>query len=292
MLTEHRERQSLLSLPYSERQMIVVTEDEVVDALYQAELEVAAQADHSSGAVQLGIEVSNVALRILFGPSATTLAELAVEAIKAWKRAQERGIPIRQVGKSEANELTFPPGHPRDTVVYIGHPAMPDVYYTIAEFHRVTFEHKFSEAIRLLMYLGANQLRVEHIRGWSREFSSRLSVQIAQTSAALSAHIDTAGKSHVQLLYEAELGGTQEPKLPESLVWYSHEPTWQVIAEGRLQFELHQFSLNVVYEDDYGVNAGLRASASKAGFDLGGHFEDHEATMWRISGRFCANDQK
>ena len=290
MLTQIPERPSILSRPYSERQMIVVTEDEVVNALYQAELEVAAQAEHGSGAVQLGVEVSNIALRILFGPSVTILAELTVEAVKAWKRAQERGIPIRQVGKSEANQLTFPPGHPRDTVVYIGHPAMPNVYYTIAEFHRVTFEHKFSEAIRLLMYLGANQLRVEHVRGWSREFSSRLSVPLAQATVAVTGHIETASESQVQLLYEAELPGTQEPKLPDCLVWYPHEPTWQVIAEGRLHFEMQQFSVNVVYEDDYGVNAGLRASAIKAGFDLGGNFEDHEATMWRISGRFYARD--
>lgn len=163
---------------------------------------------------------------------------------------------------------------------------MPDVYYTIAEFHRITFEHKFSEAIRLLMYLGANQLRVEHVRGWSREFSNRLSVPLAQATAAVTGHVESARGSQVQLLYEAELAGTQEPKLPDSLVWYPHESTWRIIAEGRLQFELQQFSLNVVYEDDYGVNAGLRASASKAGFDLGGNFEDHEATTWRISGSF------
>ena len=292
MLTEIPGRPSILSRPYSERQMIVVTEDEVVDALYQAELEVAAQADHGSGAVPLAVEVSNIALRIMFGPSVTTLAELAVEAVKAWRRAQERGIPIRQVGKSEAKTLTFPPGHPRDAVVYIGHPAMPDVYYTIAEFHRVTFEHKFSEAIRLLMHLGANQLRVEHVRGWSRGFSSRLSVPLAPASGAVAGHIETASKSRVELLYEAKLANKQEPQVPDALVWYMHEPTWRVIAEGRLEFELQEFSLNVVYEDDYGVNAGLRVSAIKAGFELGGNFEDHEATTWRISGSFYSKDQE
>lgn len=112
MVTNIPERPSILSRPYSERQMIVVTEDEVVDALYQAELEVATQANHGGGPLQLSLEVSNIALRILFGPSVTTLAELAVEAVKAWRRAQDRGIPIRQVGKSEANQLTFPPATP------------------------------------------------------------------------------------------------------------------------------------------------------------------------------------
>lgn len=288
MVTEFPESPPILSQPYSERQMIVVTEDEVADALYRAEVEAAAQTDDGSGALSFGAEVSKIAISILF-PS-VAIAELAAEAVKAWKRAHERGIPIRHVGKSEAHTLTFPPGHPRDTVVYIGHPAMPDVYYTIADFHRVTFEHKFSEAIRLLMYLGASQVRVEHVRGWSKEFSSRLSVPLAQASASVAGHFEATQDSQVRLLYEAELSGIREPKLPDSLVWYQHEPTWQLIAEGRLKFELQRFSLNVVYEDDYGVNAGLRTTAIKAGFDLGGNFEDHEATTWRIFGRFRGGD--
>ena len=75
------------------------------------------------------------------------------------------GIDIVQISKSEASTIIFPPGHPRDGVLYIAHSAKPDVYYTTAEFHRVTFEHKFSEAIRLLMYLGATEISVEHVRG-------------------------------------------------------------------------------------------------------------------------------
>ena len=76
--------------------------------------------------------------------------------------------------------------------------------------------------------------------------------------------------------------------MPSSLVWYHHEPTWQSIAKGRIDFGLSQFLLTVNYEDDFGVNAGLKASAMKAGLELGGNFEAHEATTWKLHGKFLA----
>lgn len=59
------------------------------------------------------------------------------------------------------------------------------------------------------------------------------------------------------------------------------------MAEGRLNFGLTEFNLVVNYEDDFGVNAKLEANAKKAGFDLGGTFNTHQATAWRISGSFA-----
>lgn len=286
MESQSRKRPALQSLPYSDRQMIVVSDDEVVEALHEAELEASSETEVEHGSSEVVLRISEIAIRMLFGGPSTALVEIAEEGIKAWRRAREQGIPIRQVGKSEANDLDFPPGHPRDTVVYVGHPAMHTVYYPIADFHRVTFEHKFSEAISLLMHLGANKIRVEHVRGWSREFSNRLSVPLTAIDENITVETGFENRSQVQLLFEAELAGVREPTIPDSLVWYQHEPTWRSIAEGRMKFGLKQFSLVVAYEDDYGVNAGLKASAIKAGFDIAGKFEDHEATMWKITGCF------
>ncbi len=49
-----------------------------------------------------------------------------------------------------------------------------------------------------------------------------------------------------------------------------------------------KLQLAVRYEDDYGVNAGLKVSAQKAGLELGGTFQEHESTTWKINGRFDA----
>ena len=220
-----------------------------------------------------------------FSPYAP-IALVAVEAIKAWAKARKSGLKIVAISKSEANNLTFPPGHPRDNILYIGHPANAKSYYTTAEFHRMTFEHKFAEAIKLLMSLGTTEIQVEHIRGWSQDFSSRLSVPLQHVDAHLSAELKHSKGNKSHLLFKASLGGSTQPKLPPTLIWYPHECTWQALASARLEYGLREFSLNVTYNDDYGINAGLKLSASKAGLDLGGSFEDHVSTEWRISGVF------
>lgn len=190
------------------------------------------------------------------------------------------------IGKSDATEIIFPPGHPREGLLYIGHPAIPRVYYCTADFHRVTFEHKFSEAIDLLMSLGATKIKVEHIRGWAKDFSAKISVPLPEPTAKASAQAQSRESSGSKLLYSATLTGSSTPTIPDDLVWFPHEPTWQSVAKGRVSYGLKNFSLTVSYEDDFGINAGLKIAAAKSGLELGGKFEDHEATTWKIEGTF------
>lgn len=275
-----QEQANVLELPYSDRQLIVVTEDEVA--------RVTRKSGWQSRQEKNGIDwarIGEIAFRDMF-PFGNILAEITKETIRAWGRAKENGVSILPVGKSEALDLGFPPGHPREGLLYIGHPAIPSVYYTTAEFHRVTFEHKFSEAVKLLMYLGAIKVRVEHISGWDKDFSAKLSVPLGNTSSNVQAEVGSTASSGSKLLYEATFAGSSEPKIPEGLVWFPYEPTWQSIAEGRSKFGLQNFSLSVCYEDDFGVNAGLKATIIKSGLELGGKFEDHQSTVWKIEGEF------
>jgi hypothetical protein len=286
MTTEKLEELKILQLPYADRQLVVVTDDVVAKAVRQAELE--SQAKQSTGNWS---KIASKAASMVLGSPVMLIAELVTSTLDAWKRARESGMRVLQVAKSEAAELTFPPGHPRDGVLYIGHPARPGLYYTAAEFHRVTFEHKVSEAVRLLMHLGAIYIKVEHVKGWSREFAAHLGVPLGATVQTATVDVDSTSRAASTIIYEARLEGTKAPSLPQDLIWYSHEPTWQSVAEGRLKFGLQDFSLSIVYEDDFGIHAGLKGTALKAGFDLGGHFETHTSTIWRISGQFAALDK-
>lgn len=267
------------SMAYASRQLVVVLPDEVVAEARKAE----AAAAHSADPIDWKSVATSV-VKVMTSSLVGTLVDVTSEALTAWARARQGGLNVLQVGRSEAAGLKFPPGHPRDGVMYVGHPAEPSVYYTVASFHRMAFEHKFAEAIDLLMHLGATEIKVEHVRGWSREFAGRLSVSIPEKEA--SAEAKATSSQGAGLLYEATLKGSRQSSLPETLVWYHHEPTWQSVAKGRMSFGLKQFSLTVNYEDDFGVNAGLRGSAMKAGLELGGSFEDHEATTWKLHGKF------
>lgn len=285
MTSDPNEELKILELPYSDRQIVVVSDDAIVKAARQAEIESVTKHQRVSWA-KVASTVASTAASLAFGGAGVLVAEVARAAFEAWSRARESGIRVLPVGKSETSQITFPPGHPREGVLYIGHPAKPGLYSTTAEFHRVTFEHKVSEAINLLMHLGATQIKVEHVKGWSREFAANMTVPLSAAGEAGGGEMSGGSRASSSILYEARFRGTKTPGVPQDLVWYPHEPTWQSLAKGRLEFGLRDFSLSVVYEDDFGVHAGLRASALKAGFDLGGRFEDHTSTVWRIQGEF------
>lgn len=259
-------------------QLIVVAPDEVVRAAKEAE---ARQLKKGFDFMDFAEKTAKIVLQ---GNIITSAIAGATEAVIALAKARQNGLNILQVSHTEAATLTFPPGHPREGTLYVAHPAAKGVYFTVASFHRLAFEHKFSEAVDLLMSLGATEIGVEHVRGWSREFAANLSAPIPH--AASSAELSGKQSSTSSLLYEANLPGNTRPRLPESLVWYPHEPTWQSIAKGRTEHGLKEFSLTVNYEDDFGINAGLKLTATKAGLELGGSFEDHRATTWKIRGKF------
>lgn len=95
-----------------------------------------------------------------------------------WSELDRPGRGGSPIQATEASQLAFPPGHPKAKVLYGAHPIDTDVYYPVASFHRMVFEHKFAEAINLLMHLGATKIRVEHVRGWSTEFAASLSARM------------------------------------------------------------------------------------------------------------------
>ena len=59
-----------------------------------------------------------------------------------------------------------------------------------------------------------------------------------------------------------------------------------MIVQGRLKYGLQNFTLNVSYLDDFGIDAGLKVAIQKIGLDIGGRFEGHEETIWRLAGDF------
>lgn len=269
----------LSKFSYAQRQLIVVQEDNVV-----AELRAAQNKDISKG----GFDWQSLAMAagksfLAFGLGGAGVV-VVKEAYDAWARARESGLNILTISNSEAMALNLPPGHPRLGTLYVAHPTESLIYYTSASFHRFVFEHKFTEAVGLLMSLGALHIEVAHVCGWSREYSGMMGASIPSCSAEFTASAKSAQESSI--LFKADFDNKISPNLPNNLVWYPHEPTWQSIAIGRLNYGMRNFSLDINYQDDFGVNAGLKVKAEKAGLDIGGVFENHKLTTWKITGEF------
>lgn len=212
------------------------------------------------------------------------LALRAAEKIATALQSMPEEIAIISTEKS--GTLTFPPGHPRRKLVYARHPSSSTLYYPVASFHRKTFEHKFAEAVRLLTSLGAKKIRVEHEKGWGRGIGVDFSATVPDANSRGSAGFSSSNKADDRLLFVATLKGHSTPRIPEGLVWFQHEPLWQEIARNRIDCGLEEFDLTISYSDDYGVNAKLMANLTRASFELGGSFEEHVSTTWRVTGDF------
>ena len=270
-----KEAEAFLEMPYAKRKLIVVADDSVVEAERAAR----ASTDAESNTVDWTAVVKE-SLEMYW----------RYMTIPGWigmiKAARDQGVNVLSVSRSESTMLQFPPGHPQDGVLYVGHPTVHEIYYPTAQFHRLAFEHKLSEAIELLMALGAIEINVEHQVGWGKEFSTNLNVPTGKTGEQVGT---TAGKNTEKqrhLLFQISLEGTSDPSVPDELVWFPHEPTWQQVARGRIKYGMKSFSISLRYENDFGINADLEVRAGKAGLNLGGKFENHESTIWNVQGSF------
>ncbi len=265
---------SFLSLPYADRQLVV---------LPRPAPPTNTDTEQSQRRKQLLLAgATAAAARVPFGGRI-----LLASGVAAASRALRRPGPVhvRVITPEQAAELHLPLGHPRYQTVYVGHPASPPVYYPFADFHRRTFEHKFAEAMRLLTSLGAHRLQVSALQGWDRAFSAKIGISIPGLEPA-GGHAGAGGTAVQRLLYSATLPGHGRPVMPDELVWAAHEPAWLELARQRIEHGLRTFELHVSYQDHFAVTARLAAELDGVGLEIGGELEQHKATVWAITGEF------
>ena len=278
--------EQLVKKTFAERQLIVVSGKEAIEAVNKAEQE--EKKDKEDKSKWLDIALNTISIGNGWQASVGKIIGAAsIEVYQNLRKAWDKGLPIQVVSLNSAAHLIFPPGHPRLDTVYACHPANPTTYYPLADFHRIAFEGKFAEAMTLLMALGANHFRVERVSGWSSDFAANMTTDgLIANAASVSAEASRTNQRTNSMLFEASLETKHAPQLPEKLIWYHHEATWQSIATGRLKYGLSAFKINVSYRDDYGIDSKLAASIQGAGLGIGGSFEAHQSTVWQIEGTF------
>jgi hypothetical protein len=281
MLRPSERGSAMVALPYARRQRIVVVDDEVLDAELVRTNESAANPPQSESLAQKVLRE----LRPPWPSKEVSVERPADATAEAVASLHEDGVRIMLVSYSQAEALNLPVGHPRDKVVYVGDPASPLVYYPAADFHRKTFEHKFSEAILLLMALGATELVVHAEEGWGWDFATDIEVPIPKKFLEFAPGVNARKTKDSSLLFHATLK-PNAPEVPDGLVWYPRESAWRQVATGRIDYGLNEFSLQVRYTEDYGIDTGFESKVKKVKLNLGGEFKKAKETTWRIEGVF------
>jgi hypothetical protein len=272
----------LLAQPYDDRQLLVVA-DEVRPPEHSGASGVAKSI--LGGAVALPLGVLGVP-----GVTAGVVAKILVSWIEErTRRAALEGVNIQSVTRADVQGLLFPPGHPRRKVVYVGHPFLRQQYIPFASFHRALFEQKVIEAMELLAGLGATSIKVRQVAGTeaSASIAASMGVPVQGATVEVGAEVGQHRSQSGEILASATLAPTHVPRVPDGLVWYPHERFWQGVTRMRLNNGLETYSLEVSYEEDYGVNAKVSAKIQKIGFDIGGSYSNIESTKWVMQGEFA-----
>lgn len=200
-----------------------------------------------------------------------------------------RRPPNRVSLKEHAARLRFPPGHPLYDTVYAGHPLQPGLYLPIANFHRFLFEEKFNELLAVLWNLGAFEVGITFIQGKSRSTGVSVDSSIpVEIPVSVGASVSTRRSSETGANLVATFSPKAKPELPKNTVWMEYEPTWKNLATSRLEGQLKTMEVELVYDDDYGIDGSVAVGLQGFGLKLGGEFSRKETTRWKFHVTFAS----
>ncbi|MBQ0056258.1 MAG: hypothetical protein KBT20_01265 [Bacteroidales bacterium] len=151
---------------------------------------------------------------------------------------------INQLEYSESKSLSFPFGHPIKNEIYVGHPLIPNKYIPFESYQLEFVEDKVREFCQLAQCLGATEISIDCINSSSSDGDvtgkKEVSVNIDHWAANGSGSRNRDYNRHMieELSRSISLHQTFEPHnkptVPDGLVWYDNEPSWQRLVSQRI----------------------------------------------------------
>ena len=150
--------------------------------------------------------------------------------------------------KNDLPDIKFPIGHPVEKELYVGHPYNPKIYTPLSTYEENMFLDRFQEFSYFIQSLGATKLTYKSIRGKDTNLVSKekgtyhagTTVKANTASSDIKTNSDLteiSGESK-NLERTQMFSPTKKPFLPDDLVWYHHEPSWQKLYMQRVNGNL------------------------------------------------------
>jgi hypothetical protein len=169
--------------------------------------------------------------------------------------------------------------------VYQVHPEQPDRYLPVGTYYRETVEERWNEAIRLLMALGA--IRIE--ASFDQAALSQIGFEAQAAAGAVQAGA-SAGHTRISTTESSvriEMSdANRSVRVPEGLRWFDEEPSWQTLAEARLENGATRYDCFVKVQESHGLTSDVIADLKRAELRLGGSLEHIKSTVIRYQAEF------
>lgn len=211
--------------------------------------------------------------------------------------------------KNNLPSLKFSVGHPIEKELYVGHPYNADVYIPLSTFEESIFMDRFQEFSYFLQSLGATKISIVNKRGAelgeAGDVSGKTKVKINALVAESNTtnHFSTTRESQSQNFKHISRTQTfspvKKPFLPQNLVWYPHETSWQRLYEQRINGNILNHSEIISTEQNQVITRNEKRSIQQAleyylveaeashSIDADHMFREKETTEWMINVEFA-----
>ncbi len=152
---------------------------------------------------------------------------------------------IQVLSKEMANKyLKFPIGHPHSNQLYIAHPLINDYYLPFEDYQLQFVEDQVREYCELAQALGATEIIIECLNDNQSDSQENTKIDIDGSAGGKRTKVE--GKYHSNRSHHLidairqsiemhqTYNPTQQPRVPDDLVWYKQMPSWQHLVRQRM----------------------------------------------------------
>ena len=169
--------------------------------------------------------------------------------------------------------INFPIGHPVINQLYVAHPCIKNKYIPFENYELELIEDKVREFCLLAQSLGATEIKIESLNTNSDDKGAKVesSLEGSVSTKLVNAKGKREKSSENSFLNEIsqainlhqKFTPKEKPFLPQGLVWYDNEPSWQRLCHQRLHGSLTQHEERIETKKNKVINSneliGLQA---------------------------------
>lgn len=152
-------------------------------------------------------------------------------------------------------EIKFPITHPKKDHTYICHPYDNRLYLPIEDYEEVLLNDRINEYCYLMQCLGATTIRIQNKKEESlnedRESARNIHGEVSYKILEASGNYETNSKkgegrnSKYTFAREQHFNPSKKPYIPDGLIWFPHEVSWQRLATQRMSGGILKYSESV-----------------------------------------------
>ena len=152
-------------------------------------------------------------------------------------------------------EIKFPITHPKKDHTYICHPYDNRLYLPIEDYEEVLLNDRINEYCYLMQCLGATTIRIQNKKEESlnehRESARNIHGGGSYKMLEASGNYETNSKkgegrnSKYTFAREQHFNPSKKPYIPDGLIWFPHEVSWQRLATQRMSGGILKYSESV-----------------------------------------------